>query len=235
MVDKIVEMFDSQPSGSYDERNKPWAAVFANLNFLTRMVLKDLPNNAKILSVGVGTGIEIAELARVNPNWTFDAVDPSTTMLDDCRKRFVSEGILDRCRLTHGYLSDFDGMGPYDAVLCFLVMHFIRDEDEKLAMYADMNRRLCSGGYLITAEISYDQTTAEYLDIVEHWRSMNGHASTPQAADAMIDMIRTKLGVVGPETTKRLLRAAGFPMPVQFAQSLLIHCWYARRDHSPRK
>lgn len=229
MSDKTVAIFDAHPPGFYDESTKHFATALANLHFLSAVVLQRLPANARILSVGVGTGTELIGLARAYPGWTFDGIDPSKTMLADCRQRLADEGLTKRCRLTQGYLRDVKESESYDAVLCFLVMHFLKDETDKLEMFRGMHQRLNPGGYLVTAEISCDQASPQFPDILEHWVAMLGSGGSQQATDGWRKMIRDNLGVMAPEATERLLRAAGFAMPVQFAQSLLIRAWYARK------
>ena len=53
------------------------------MHFLIGLVLKELPTDARILCVGVGTGAEIFSLAEEYPEWTFVGVDPSADMLED--------------------------------------------------------------------------------------------------------------------------------------------------------
>ena len=45
-----------------------------------------LPEDAQILAVGAGTGVEISHLAAVFPKWRFTALDPSGAMLAECRR-----------------------------------------------------------------------------------------------------------------------------------------------------
>lgn len=70
------EFFDKQASETYDQRIKPIAPIIDNLHFLIRLILKDLPSDAHILCVGVGTGTEILELAQAFPYWRFTGIDP---------------------------------------------------------------------------------------------------------------------------------------------------------------
>ena len=88
----------------YDERNRQLAPIADNMHFLIRLILKNAPEQARILSVGVGTGAEIISLSKSFPHWTFVGVDPSIGMLDVCRERLIEAGVRDRCELIHGYV-----------------------------------------------------------------------------------------------------------------------------------
>lgn len=226
----VIEIFDQTPSETYDERNKRLAPILENLHFLIPLILEKLPKDARILCVGVGTGIEIVKLAKANPDWEFVGIDPSKTMLEGCKKRLESEGLLERCELHNGYVSDLPHMGDFDAVLCLLVMHFIKDLGERKETLREMNKYLKPGGYLINAEISYDTSTPEYMNIMEKWMAMQTSSTgNKEQAENMIKMMNEHLLILSPSATEKLLQESGFPMPIQFFQSLLVHGWYSQK------
>lgn len=101
--EEIKALFDSQASG-YDKQWERMAAVRDGLYFLLGAVFSDLPEDAKILCVGVGTGIETAYLANRFPGWRFTAIEPSGPMLEACRQRASDEGFVSRCAFHEGYL-----------------------------------------------------------------------------------------------------------------------------------
>ncbi len=226
----FVEFFDKTPPEAYDERNQKMAAISQNMHFLTKLVLQDLPANAKILCVGVGTGAEILALAKAFPGWTFQGLDPSANMLEGCRRSLDKEGLKDRCQLFHGYLSDFSSTEKYDAVLCFLVMHFIKDIKVRAETFAGMAQRLKPGGYLVSAEISFDVNSSQFPEFVKKWKNLHQlSGATPESLGQIPNQLREQLGVIAPEETERLIKQAGLAMPIQFFQSLMIRAWYARK------
>lgn len=227
----VIGIFDNTPSETYDERNKRLAPILENLHFLIPLILEKLPSDARILCVGVGTGIEIVKLAKAHPDWGFSGIDPSKTMLEGCKKRLESEGLSDRCELYHGYVSDLPHMGEYDAVLCLLVMHFVKDLVERKEMLRETAKCLQPGGYLINAEISYDTSIPEYTNIMEKWMAMQTSSTlSKEQAENMIKMMNEHLLILSPSATEELIRESGFPMPIQFFQSLLIHGWYSQKS-----
>src|SRR5690606_23703825 len=80
-----------QASG-YEQQQKKIAPVHEGLYFQLEWIFSELPDDARILCVGLGAGAELSYLASRFPGWTFTAVEPSGAMLDICRQRARSEG-----------------------------------------------------------------------------------------------------------------------------------------------
>lgn len=220
--------FDRNVADAYDHRNHALAPISNNLHFLLRLVLADLPADARVLCVGVGTGAEILSLATTCPGWTFVGVDPSAEMLSVGRRRLEQAGVIDRCELVQGYVEDAPS-GPFDAVVSLLVAHFIKREDRP-AFYAAIYDRLRSGGRFASAEISGDLDAPEFPVMLEDWKHIQMlMGATPQSLTNLGDMMRQALGVLPMGETEALWRAAGFAMPIPFFQAFMIRGWHAVR------
>jgi tRNA (cmo5U34)-methyltransferase len=76
-----------QNAADCDKRHAKFAPLFDALYLLVRQVLSELPANARILCVGVGTGTELVALAEAFPQWRFTAVEPSAPVLNACHQR----------------------------------------------------------------------------------------------------------------------------------------------------
>jgi len=76
--DELRGVFDRMASG-YDSKLARMAPIHNGLYFLLESVLGELPQDAWILCVGVGTGTELIHLAGVFPGWRFTAVEPSVS------------------------------------------------------------------------------------------------------------------------------------------------------------
>lgn len=223
--------FDQKFSESYDERNRNLSPIFKNLHFLIGLVLADLPDNAHLLCVGVGTGEEIVALSGAYPGWQFTGIEPSAPMVGICREKIQAMGLADRCTILNGYLSDTDEGTHYDAVLCLLVTHFITNHEERQLMFIDMYTRLKSGGYLINADISDDMASPEFQSIFGKWKVMHqSSGASEQALENMEKALATQASVVSKNKMESFLRGAGFALPVQFFQSLLIRAWYSKKE-----
>ncbi len=225
----MTNYFAGNASRSYDEKNKNLAPIAENMHFLIRLILKDLPANARILCVGVGTGAEILSLAHVYPDWSFVGVDPSESMLEVCRERVEAAGIGDRCEFIHGYVQDVPAGERFDAVLSVLVGHFIKKE-ERADFYNNVHERLKFDGYFINTEISFDLESAELPYMLENWKQVQELMGANQASlDKLDHVLKNMLTVLPPSEVENLFRSSNFFMPVRFFQSFMITGWYARK------
>lgn len=222
------KVFNREIADAYDRRNSALAPISDGLHFLLRLVLEDLPANARVLCVGVGTGAEILSLARAYPGWSFVGVDPSEDMLAVGRHRLEEAGILDRCQLLHGYVHDAPRDG-FDAVVSLLVAHFIKREDRP-AFYSAIHDRLKPGGHFASAEITGDLDAPEFPDVLADWKRIQVQmGATPESLAKLGGMLRDGLGVLPPAETEALWRAAGFPKPIPFFQAFMIRGWHAAK------
>lgn len=221
--------FSSEAAEAYDRRNAGLRPISEALHFLMRLALIDLPADARVLCVGVGTGAEILSLAAACPGWTFVGVDPSAEMLEVGRRRLEKAGMMDRVELIHGYLDDVAETG-FDAVLALLVAHFIK-RSERPAFYAAVHDRLRAGGRFLSAEISGDLDRPEFPAMLADWEQVQTlMGATPESLARLPEMLRDVLTVLPPEETERLWRNAGFALPVPFFQAFMIRGWHAVRD-----
>lgn len=221
--------FNQEIADAYDRRNSALAPISDSLHFLLRLVLADLPADARVLCVGVGTGAEILSLARVYPGWSFVGVDPSDEMLAVGRHRLEQAGVLDRCELLQGYAQDAPHDG-FDAAVSLLVAHFIKREDRR-AFYSAIHDRLKPGGCFASAEISGDLDAPEFPEMLEDWKRIQGlMGATPESLTKLGGMMRDVLSVLTPTETEAFWEEAGFPRPVPFFQAFMIRGWHAVRS-----
>jgi len=220
--------FSQEVADAYDRRNAGLKPISDSLHFLMGLTLADLPDDARILCVGVGTGAEILSLAEARPGWTFAGVDPSAEMLAVGRHRLEQAGVLDRCTLIHGYIDDVAETG-FDAIVALLVAHFIR-RPERPAFYAAIHDRLRPGGRFLSAEISGDLDGPAFPAMLADWKEVQTRmGATPESLAKLPDMMRDVLGVLPVAETEDLWRAAGFPTPIPFFQAFMIRGWHATR------
>ncbi len=231
MKEEMVQIFDTMGGAKYDESNQNFARISQNLIFLSDLVLKNLPEDARILCVGVGTGADIIDLASEHPNWRFVGIEPSAAMLQKCEEKLEQLGLMGRCELFHGYLSEYEHGENFDAVLCLFVMHFVVDLTERGSMYADMARALKPEGILIVSEISADFKSPNYPAALEDWRALHARGGAPvESLEKMDQTIEKVLGVIAPNQTEKLIQENGFKRPIPFFQSFLIRAWHADKS-----
>lgn len=221
-------LFNQAMADAYDRRNSALAPISANLHFLIGLTLTDLPDDARVLCVGVGTGAEILSLAAARPGWSFVGVDPSAEMLAVGRHRLEEAGVLDRCRLLTGYVEDVAEDG-FDAVVSLLVAHFIKREG-RAAFYRAIHDRLAPGGRFVSAEICGDLDAPEAPAMLEDWKQVQARmGATPESLANLTQTMRQALGVLTPAETEALWRDAGFALPIPFFQAFMIRGWHAAR------
>jgi tRNA (cmo5U34)-methyltransferase len=226
-----VTSFDQKHASSYDKMWAKLAPTRDALHLLMRAVLSDLPANARILCVGVGTGAELIDLAQAFPQWQFTAVEPAAPMLDICRQKAEECGITARCTFHQGYLDSLPASDSFDAATSLLVSHFIMQPEERCNFFHQIALRLCPQGYLISSDIAYDLSSSTYPGILEIWLQMMKSAGV---SDEQVEKMRHVYGrdvaVLPPPEVSSIIATGGFESPVLFFQSLLIHAWYARRN-----
>lgn len=228
--EETAALFDQQAAG-YDSQWGRMAPVRDGLYFLLEAVLAPLPDDARVLGVGVGTGTELAFLAARFPRWRFTAVEPSRAMLDLCRRRASADGFESRCTFHHGFLETLAIDEPHDAATCFLVSQFLLEPAARTALFGEIGARLRPGGILVNADLACEVTSPDYDTLLPIWLNRMSAAGAPPDALARARAAYAKdVAIVPAERIKSLVESAGFERPVQFFQAGLLHAWCARRD-----
>jgi tRNA (cmo5U34)-methyltransferase len=222
-------VFDKERAASYDTRFAKLAPLRDTLHLLTRLILSELPVNARILCVGVGTGLELIYLAQEFPQWQFTAVEPASAMLEVCRQKAQECGIAARCTWHEGYLDSLPASAAFDAATCFLVSHFFLQQEQRRNFFSQIAARLCPQGYLVSADLASDMSTSAYHSLREIWTRMLKYAEYPDAeVEAFIASLGRDAAVIPAQEVASIIASSGFDSPVLFMQTLLIHAWYAR-------
>jgi tRNA (cmo5U34)-methyltransferase len=223
-------VFNKEMAAAYDTRNVVFTPLRDSLNFIIRAILTELPIDAQILCVGVGTGVELVDLAQAFPQWQFTAVEPAVPMLDICRQRVEESGLTSRCTFHEGYLDSLPASKSFDAATCLFVSHFILQPEERCNFFSQIARRLHPQGYLINADLAADRSSSAYLGVLAVWLGIWKSAGVP---DAGLENMRAAYGrdvaVLPPLEVASIIAAGGFDAPVLFFQNLLMHAWYAKR------
>lgn len=230
--DEIKAIFDQQ-AASYDTQWAKTAPIKDCLYFLLESLFAELPADARILCVGVGTGAELASLAKKNPAWRFTAVEPSGPMLDVCRQRAEMEGFASRCQFHQGYLDSLSATELHDAATCFLVSQFILDQQARSEFFREISRHLKADGILASSDLASDVESSEYDVLLRAWMNMMASSDiSPEGRDRIRKAYAHDVGVLPPHRVASIIEAGGFAPPVPFFQAGLIHAWLSKRAPS---
>jgi len=223
--------FDKERAETHDDKFARIAPIKATLNMLIEIAWSDLPEDARILCVGAGTGDELIALARAYPGWQFTALDPSEPMLEKCREHVAAEGFDDRVSYHAGKLPTLPESEPFDAATALLVSHFITEREQRKRFFRAIAARLKHGGRFVNAEISGDTTEPDHGTRITMWRQMLDFAGIERdEIDRMVGSFGAQVAVLPPNELAALLTESGFVSPVLFFQSILIHAWLSRRS-----
>ncbi|MBD9481560.1 class I SAM-dependent methyltransferase [Pseudomonas sp. PDM14] len=230
--DELKALFDQQAAG-YDKQWSGMAPIREALYRLLDALFAALPENARILCVGVGTGAEVAHLAGRFPGWQFTAVDPSGAMLEVCRQRAAQDGFLSRCYFHEGYLDTLPGMPEHDGATCFLVSQFLLERRARTAFFHEIACRLKPGGVLANADLASDTGSPAYEALLRSWMTLMSSAGVqPEMLERARVAYARDVAILPTQQVAGLIEAAGFEAPVQFFQAGLMHGWACPRKAS---
>lgn len=228
--EELNAAFDKQASG-YEEQQKKLAPIHEGLYFQLEWIFSELPQDARILCVGLGAGVELSYLASRFPSWRFTAVEPSGAMLDVCRQRAEKEGFVSRCAFHEGYVESLPDIELHDAATCFMVSQFILDKKARSHFFREISNRLQHNGILVSADLSSLVGTPEYEALLKVWVSMLHAANVPADAIEKTHSAWAKdVAILPPDDVKSIIERGGFNSPVQFYQSGFVHAWFSRRS-----
>lgn len=147
----MSQHFTAEDANGYDQKITIVVPGYSTLHQSAAALLRTLlPDDARILIIGAGTGADALALAAQNPSWQLTCVEPLAEMLDRAREKTAA---IAHINYHHGYLAELPPGEPYDAALCQLVSHFIPERAAKAQLLRDIAARLKSGGYLIQTDI----------------------------------------------------------------------------------
>lgn len=227
--DALTAVFDQQASG-YERQQKKMSPVLNGLHFLLESIFAELPKDARVLCVGLGTGAELIHLAKKFPGWTFTALEPSREMLNVCRQRVEQEEFSSRCQFHEGYLDTLPNMEKHDAATCFLVSQFILENKARSDFFRSIAHKLNSEAILVSADLSSEVGSHAYNSLLRAWVSMlHANDVPPEALERTHAVWAKSVAILPPSTVEAIIKDGGFETPVEFYQAGLIHAWFSKR------
>lgn len=216
---------DAQAVARYAEGPPRLVPGFADLQRMAMLLLAERsPDDARVLVVGAGGGLELKVFAESRPGWHFDGVDPSAEMLKLAQSTLGP--LISRVRLHQGYI-DAAPDGPFDAAACLLTLHFVPLE-ERLRTLREIRRRLKPGAPLVVAHFSFPQGEAERaLWLSRYVAFAVASGVDPHSVANAATTIRAQLPILAPEQDEAILRDSGFTDVSLFYVGFTFRGWVA--------
>lgn len=214
---------DPQAVARYAENPPRMVPGYADLQRMAGLLLAErVPDDAQVLVLGAGGGLELKVFAEAQPEWSFVGVDPSAAMLDLARMTLGELAV--RAQLHEG-LIDSAPEGPFDGAACILTLHFI-GRQERLRTLQEVRRRLKPGSPFVTAHFSIPQGEIDlWMSRYAAFAILSGIERSQ--AEAARDGIAERLPILSPEDDEQLLRDAGFANVSLFYVGFAFRGWVA--------
>lgn len=217
-------------AGAYDSRIRTLVPGYDTLHALTAaLVDAQLPQQARVLCVGAGTGEELVRLAASRPDWQFTATDPAPAMLELARARADRAGLTRRTTFHAGAVETLPAGAPYNAATLILVLHFLTDPAARAALLKAIAARLQAGAPLLLALI-HAGPGAHHNALLAGWKQWQiGNGADPTRAGAAMDARLAETALLSETEIAAELQAAGFAAPTRYFGAFLVGAWMALR------
>lgn len=223
---KIMENFIATPQvAKYTDGPPRFVPGFADLHRMTAILLAErAPDNAHVLVLGAGGGLELRALADTHTDWRFDGIDPSEEMLKLAETTLGSR--LPAVRLLHGYIEDAPQQ-QYDAATCMLTLHFLPAED-RLRTLQEIRQRLKPNAPFVAAHTSVPQDADERALWISRYAAFAlASGADPQEVEKARNGVSTHLALLDPQQDEALLQQAGFSDVQLFYAAFTWRGWVA--------
>jgi tRNA (cmo5U34)-methyltransferase len=217
---------DAAAVAGYADRPPRLVPGFLDMQRMARLLIAEhAPEDAEILVVGAGGGLEMKVFAEGSPNWRLHGVDPALPMLRLAEATLGS--LTARVNLTHGYIEAAPD-GPFDGAACLLTLHFV-PADARLDMLRQIRRRLRPGSAFVAAHFSIPDGPGERALWMSRYAAFATGSGVPaadarQAASGILD----RLPILTPDEDEALFAAAGFRQTSMFYAGFAFRGWVVR-------
>ena len=192
-LERMDDFFTARVSG-YDEHMRTTIEGASGFYAYTASLLP-MENEARVLDLGCGTGLELEEYFRLNPDADVTGIDLSEAMLNALREKLPDRKIS----LLQGSYFDIPfGEEAYDAAVSVESLHhFPAELKEKL--YRKLHAALKSGGCFVLTDYfaESDELETEYFQNLKQLKKEQGlpeneffHYDTPLTADHEIQVLQ---------------------------------------------
>lgn len=219
---------DPEAVARYAEGPARLVPGFHDLQRMAALLLAErAKNDARVLILGAGGGLELKAFADWHPQWRFDGVDPSLEMLERAKRTLGP--LASRVGLHEGYIESAPD-GPFDGATCLLTLHFV-PRNERLRTLAEVHRRLRPGAPFVVAHHSFPQAENEKALWLDRYAAFAVASGVPaEKARNAVAAIGDRLPILSPEEDEAVMREAGFSDVGLFYAGFTFRGWVAYRS-----
>lgn len=224
-IDFLKSFSDAKAVANYHDGPARFLPGLEALHTMTSILLAEkAPENARVLVLGAGGGMEMKALALAHPGWSFVGVDPALPMLDLAERTLGP--LMNRVELRHGYIDDAPE-GPFDAATCLLTLHFLDAQTRRQTLSA-IHKRLKPGAPFVAAHSSFPQdATSRPTWLLRYAAFAVASGIDPQQAANAREAVSANLNLFTPEEEETFLRDSGFADPDLFYAAFTWRGWIA--------
>lgn len=196
MIERMDEFFKARVDG-YDEHMLANIEGADEFYAYTASLLPDTPES-KVLDLGCGTGLELEEYFKMNPQAQVTGIDLSEDMLGRLSEKFKDKDIRLICA---SYFDTPLGEKEYDAAVSVESLHHFTEE-QKLGLYTKLHGALKDKGYFVLTDY-FAESEEQETDLFEQLASIKRlegigddefyHFDTPMTVQHEMDIL-TKAG-----------------------------------------
>lgn len=225
MTDIQAAFSDPQMVARYTEGPRRFVPGYDAMQSMAAILLAERArDDANILVLGAGGGLELKTFAQAHPTWRFDGVDPSAAMLALAAQTLGE--LAPRARFHEGYIDDAPD-GPFDGATCLLTLHFV-DVAERRRIASEVRRRLKPGAPFVIAHLSAPDGETERPRWLSRYSAFLAASGVePEQAAAAKDAVTNHLRILAPAQDEAILREAGFSDPTLFYTGFAFRGWVA--------
>jgi tRNA (cmo5U34)-methyltransferase len=224
-----VHDFDAERARRYDHMARQTLPGYEELHNMTSSLLGvDLGEEARVLVVGAGTGMELLTLAEQHPRWRLTGVDPSAEMLTVARERLQERGWTDRVQLHVGHTHGLPEAEYYDAATCLLVIHHLPTGEQR-ELLRQIARRLKSDAPFVVAEMIGDTASPQFQRFLAAWKIRQQTFGAPaEEVEQRAQTMSSVVSFASEGSLRELLSTAGFADMKGFFTAYFYGGWIAR-------
>lgn len=226
--------FDSNPTFQtidYEVAARSFVPGYESIfNMAVALLDASVSEQAHLLIVAAGGGMELITFGQAQPHWLLTGVDPSAKMLATAQEKVAIHGLTNRVKLHQGLTHELPLTPLYDAATCILATHFLPDDGAKLSLLQSISQRLKLGAKFILVDLCEEKGSERFNDflIAYKYHARNLGMSPEIIEEAASNILH--LHYISEERTIELLQEANFSKITRFFTALWFRGWIVTKN-----